>query len=159
MREIKSLFEQVLPDSFAADGKMAYNQFNDVIVLDTIMRQQGEEQKFFRDCLNDVANGSLTQEQWKELCKRDLDILEPEEQERFRKSALVLCSKNNDLKSHNIKHIKDLGMPVAPVDASHTGLGASATSTEAGGLPKTTLLARGSRVYLTSNEWKDAGML
>ena len=155
----KSLFEQVLPDSFAADGKMAYNQFNDVIVLDTIMRQQGEGQKFFRGCLTHLAKGLLTEQEWRELCKRDLDILQPAEQEKFRQSALVLCSRNNDLKVHNIKHIKDLGTAVAPVNASHTGLGATASSTEAGGLPKTTLLARGSRVYLTSNEWKEAGKM
>ena len=155
----KSLYDEPLIEHFAAQGKLAYEKFNNVIILDTIMRQIGPEQQFFRDCLNSLANGTLDQAQWRELCKRDLELMEPAERERFRKDALVLCSKNDALKTHNINRIKDLGTPIAPINAKHTGLGSYATSSQAGGLPKTTLLAKGSRVYLTSNEWKDAGKM
>lgn len=37
----KALYQEVEPNSFGARGKMAYNCFNDCIILDQIVRQQG----------------------------------------------------------------------------------------------------------------------
>ena len=37
----KALYEEIEPNSFGAKGKIAYSFFRDVIMLDTIMRQQG----------------------------------------------------------------------------------------------------------------------
>ena len=43
----KALYEEVEPNSFGAQGKMAYSLFKDAIVLDTIMRQRGLYFTFF----------------------------------------------------------------------------------------------------------------
>ena len=137
---------------------MLYQQFDRCIILDTIMRQRGESAATFRQFLNNLADGKVTEDQWKYLCSRELNILSPEERELF-DNGLKLCSKNSMLKEHNIKHIKRLGTPVAAISSFNTGYGSMATSSLAGGLHKNTLLAKGQRVYLTSNEWKDAGLV
>ena len=46
---------------------------------------------------------------------------------------------------------------VAPISALHTGRGKYYSMSDGGGLPKETVLCKGARVRLLSNEWKEAG--
>ena len=114
----------------------------------------------FKDCLNTLAVGDLSVPQWKKFGERDIERLPPDEREWFEKNAVKLCARNKDLMKHNIEGLKECeakGNPVAPFTAIHTGLGQYANQNNGGGLPKDTILAKGAKVLLVSNEWKEAG--
>ena len=104
-----------------------------------------------------MALGTFTEKQWEELKKRDIARLAPAERDGFLEEAQVLCAKNEDLLDHNINGIKKCETDVAPISALHTGLGKYADINSGGGLPKETILCKGAKVVLLSNEWKEAG--
>ena len=146
-------------DPFAAHGKLAYQHFEHSLVLDTVMRQTGESAEKFKSILNSVAEGDFQPNQYQELMTRELELLSPEEKAHFQSHALKLCARNKDLVKHNLDHINSLNTPIAAIAAMHTGYGSIADSRVAGGLPKNTVLAKGARVYLSSNEWREAGLV
>lgn len=138
---------------------MYYQHFDECIILDTVMRQTGESAKVFKSILNSVAEGQLQKEQWDTLKTRELGLLPTAEKQHFEDNAVKLCSRNKDLVSHNMAKINQLGTPVAAISAHHTGYGSIADSKLAGGLNKNTVLAKDARVILSSNEWKQAGLV
>ena len=81
------------------------------------MRQQGESQKRFKECLNNLADGSFDQEDWKYLKERDLFLgnFTTEERRDIMSSATMITSTNKAAKEYNIKRIKDLGTTIFPV--------------------------------------------
>ena len=106
-----------------------------------------------------MALGTFTEKQWEELKKRDIARMAPAERDGFLEEAQVLCAKNEDLLDHNINGIKKCETDVAPISALHTGLGKYADINTGGGLPKETILCKGAKVVLLSNEWKEAGKI
>ena len=56
-------------------GKNLFKEFCEngkTIVFDEIMRQQRESQKRFKECLNNLADGSFDKQDWLYLKERDL---------------------------------------------------------------------------------------
>ena len=64
-------------------GKLVFNDFKKTIIFDTIMRQQGDEQKRFREVLNNLSTGHFTIDDWHFLADRNLmDTSKIKESER-----------------------------------------------------------------------------
>ena len=126
------------------------------------MRQQGDDQKTFREVLDRLADGSFNEEEYNILKQRNLmgdgQITEVERND-FLKNATLLCAYNKDLISHNISRIKDLGTPIAVIKSRNSDQAvARILAAKAHGLPSQIMLAKGCKVILTSNLWKEAGL-
>ena len=136
-----------------------YKIFTNVIILDEIMRQQGEAEKEFRDVLTRLVNGKFDEKDWEWLRAQDFDAMDKEKQKEFKDNAVMLCSRNKDLKQHNIYKMKSLGNPIAPVKAvNNNSLAKEAEPSTAGGLHKIIIMAKGAKMVITRNLWKEAGL-
>ena len=136
-----------------------YKIFTNVIILDEIMRQQGEAEKEFRDVLTRLVNGKFDEKDWEWLRAQDFDAMDKEKQKQFKDNAVMLCSRNKDLKQHNIYKMKSLGNPIAPVKAvNNNSLAKEAEPSTAGGLHKKIIMAKGAKMVITRNLWKEAGL-
>ena len=64
------------PSTFQLKGGQVFKETfvdpENTIIFDEIMRQQGDDQKEFREILNSLSDGTLTHDQWKKLKERDL---------------------------------------------------------------------------------------
>ena len=123
--------------------------------------RQGKDQTEFKECLDRLANGTFTMEDWNYFRERDLNgpNFTNEERKNIKSKAIKVCALNKDTKRHNIERIYALGTPVAPIRSLNKGKGASsANSTEAQGLLQDIILARGSQILLTTNLWQEAGL-
>ena len=143
-------------------GKIVFEEFKRTIIFDTIMRQQGDKQKRFREVLNNVSTGKFTTDDWSYLDERNLmdtsKILESERNEFFN-DATMLCAYNKDLIQYNITRIKALGNPIAIIKSMNSDATvASVTATKAHGLPSQIMLAKDCKVILTTNLWREAGL-
>ena len=130
------------------------------LIFDEVMRQ-GPDQKEFKECLDRLANGQLTLDDYTYLRKRGLNTanFSWEEINAIKAKSIKICALNADTASHNKDRIKALGTPIAPCKSLNKGKGASsASATEAGGLLPDISLAKGCRVLLTRNLWTDAGL-
>ena len=142
-------------------GKMLFHLFNRTIIFDEIMRQQGDDQKEFRNVLDRLADGNFNKEDFYFLAQRNLsgDQISDIERTDFLKNATKLCARNKDLISHNITRIKDLGTPIAVIKSENSDKAvANILAAKAHGLPSQVMLAKGCKVILTSNLWKQAGL-
>ena len=143
-------------------GKLMFDVFQKTIIFDQIMRQQGDDQKPFREVLDRLANGKFNRDDYNYLCQRDLmgdgQITENERNE-FLKNATKLCAYNKDLISYNIDRIKELGTPIAVIKSKNSDPAvAGILAAKAHGLPSQVMLAKGCKVILTTNLWKEAGL-
>ena len=118
---------------------------------------EDKDAKEFRDILTGFAKGSLTVPQWEKLKTRDIELMPPAERAAFEETAVYICAKNDDVMRHNLEGIAKCNADVAPISALHTGKGKYTSMANGGGLPKETVLCKGARVRLLSNEWKEAG--
>ena len=141
-----------------------FKLFEKAVVLNEIMRQQGDDQKEFRGLLTSIAKGTFGKVEWEKLKQRDLDgpNFTPNEREQFKMSAIMVCAYNKDLNEHNITRIKAIGKPIAVVKAHHIctqAANTSLSSNQDGGLPKNLILCKGMEVMLVStNLWSEAGL-
>ena len=83
------------------------------------MRQQGDEQKKFRDLLNSFREGTVDVPEWDVIDSRALNRLPEEEKADFEKNALMLCSTNKDLKPFNIRKMREIGSPIGKFNNSY----------------------------------------
>ena len=62
------------------------------------MRQQGDDQKEFREILNSLSDGTLTHDQWKKLKERDLTggNFSPEGKKAIYEKSTMVCAPNED---------------------------------------------------------------
>ena len=146
-----------------AQGSMLYSQtFNKTIILDESMRQQGEENQPLRDVLLSLRNGKFTLDQWKSLKSKELSvngIESKEERERFMENGVMLCAFNRDLVNYNKRRIQMLGNPIAKYKSENSSATVAALpATTCKGLPAQNWLCKGSKVLLTTNLWKEAGL-
>ena len=146
------------------EGKNLYLQFDKVVKLSTVMRQQGSENAEFRDLLTKIAKGRLTLPDWEKLCKRQLSKLP--NKEFFNENAIKLCTTNKDTCKFNIMRLYALKdsegnqKPIAQIKAINVGPDAkSHPPSSAGGLFNTLLLAEGARVMCTYNLAKNLGIV
>ena len=147
---------------FQCTGKLLFKEFDRTIIFDEIMRQEGEDQKEFRQILDRLANGELKKDDWNILKTRELygdgNISESEIKE-FEENAVMLCALNKHLIEYNKKRIKLLGTPIAKIKSQNSSLTvASLSSSKSQGLPSQIWIAKECQVTLTTNVWKASGL-
>ena len=143
-------------------GKIAFNNFSDTIIFNEIMRQQGDDQKRFREVLDKLSDGTFAKAEWDFLTERtlmDTSKIKDTERKEFLDNATMLCAINKDLTQYNIKRIKLLRNPIAIIKSQNSdSTVASVLATKAQGLPSQIMLAKECKVILTTNLWKEAGL-
>ena len=140
-------------------GAALYDLFTDVIIFNQIMRQQGDEEKEFRDVLGRLSDGTITLDDWKWLQKQNFDEMSNSQQHEFKFNGVTLCAKRRDCKAQNILRIHALGTTPCPIQAVNKPIVAKqAQPTTAGGLDNSTIIAKNAQVYITTNIWKEAGV-
>ena len=140
-------------------GQHLYNQFNKTIVLDVIMRQQGDSQAQFRDALGRLRDGESTANDWNLLSKRCRVSLPVDERDSF-ESAVCLCAKRAEVSTINHQKMRDCGSPVIVAQARHDKPGAAKVDARDGGNLHSLLpLCIGGRVMLLHNIWTEVGLV
>ena len=143
------------PDSH---GHILYRQFDTVVILDEMVRQNGsnQEQVMFRNLLLRLRNGESTEEDWQILLSRAPSAVS--NQTEFN-DAVHLFYNKDAVAQYNVLKLNSLSAPIARINAIHSSsIAASARADDAGGLEPVLLLAKGARVMLKSNLWAQKGL-
>ena len=141
-----------------AHGFNLYRKFTDVVFFDRIQRQEGEDQREFREQLERLGKGQFTEEDWNKWQDRNLDLLPSEEREAFINGGLMACARRDDMHSHNVARVKAIGNPIAPITADSSPPAARGPINDKdASLPHKIILCEGAKVRLTDNLWVDAG--
>ena len=128
------------------------------------MRQVGEEEQRYVELLKRVSDGETTKEDWELLKTRELTgdgQIPHEEQEYIWKEGRKLCARNIDTIAYNQQRIRDLDQAIAKIQSENKPNRPEQRclkASQAKGLPPTVTLAKGSRVKLTENIFKKAGL-
>ena len=155
----KPLYTTSRLDTNQGKAALMYKLFKNVIIFDQIMRQQGDEEKQFRDVLSRLVRGKFVEKDWDWLRSQDLKAMSKERQKYFEDNAVMICSHNKDLKKHNILKMKALEDPIAPIKAvNNCNEAKSADQSDAGGLPKNIIACKGAKMRITRNLWREAGL-
>jgi hypothetical protein len=140
-------------------GYNLYQLFNEVIIFDEQMRQQGKQQALFRKELKSLGDGTFSQQSWYRWRLRSLHLLPPSEQEEFRKNATLACALKKDMVHHNVTKVKSNNEPIAPIFAVSCPKEARKESSErSSGLVSKIILSRKTTIRLTFNAWTKAGL-
>lgn len=143
----------------AKEGVVIFKQFDKVITLNRIVRQDGPSQKRFRETLLRLRVGNSTYEDYEMLSSRISSIAN--DCNRFSNSVYLMHS-NNEVNMYNLERLNTLARTnerICNIKAHHNHNDARALSSEQMlGLESDLLLARGARVMLTSNEWTQVGL-
>jgi hypothetical protein len=148
----------------AWDGNQVFDSFNVGVSLVHNFRQAGAsaEQQTFRDMLGRLAVGEQTKEDavhyWLKLNKNNLSVAR---RRQFEDHAIHLCARKSICKSINQTALSELEGPFAVWKATHfpNSKAARAASRDLAGLQKSTALAAGAHVILTSNQWISRGLV
>ncbi len=140
-------------------GGLAYGQFEIVVKLETVMRQQvqGEDadQKLFMELLPRLRNGDCTIEDWKHLMKRTPTIDNNLEFE----NAIRLFSTNKECDEYNLEKLSLLKSPITALYGTNTTPnGRSIDEDHFRGLMNVVYLANNTQIVLTTNIWKKHGL-
>ena len=142
-----------------AHGFNLYRKFTDVVFFDRIQRQEGEDQKEFREQLERLGKGQFTEEDWNKWNDRNLDLLPSDEREAFINGGLMACARRKDMHSHNVARVKAIGNPIAPITADSSPPAARGEINDKdASLPHNIILCEGAKVRLTDNLWVEAGL-
>lgn len=129
--------------------------------MTTIVRQEGDHQKRFREILLRLRSGIAQTDYYDILSTRINNHFTDSENDTF-KDALYLLHSNMEVSLYNLKKLSELakkGEYICRINAIHSDPRAKNVDPEnMFGLEKELLLARGARVMLTSNEWTDIGL-
>jgi hypothetical protein len=139
-----------------ACGQHLYSLLDRTIVLDQVMRQEGDDERsrLFRETLaelRDYGPDGISDGALQFLRSRVKTRLSREEVSRF-DDALHLLFKKKDVQDRNVHGLAQMRAPVMPVNARHNvPAAARADEEEAEGLHPRVLLAKGAPIMLTSN--------
>ena len=139
-------------------GHNLYLQFKKSIVFDRIQRQDGDDQKDFREELTRLGNGEFTEQDWRKWQERDLEKLPQSEQAEFLDNAILACARKKDSVEHNIAKVRATGQPIAPIYAENSPKAKNLPSDQAGNLLPNIILSKDTVFRLTSNLWTEAGL-
>ena len=105
---------------YIAAGQQSYQMFNQTIILDRVMRQQGEDARSirFRDVLNGLREGTITQNGYELLSSRVAANLDPAERSRFQ-DALQIYGTRAQVASHNVSILESRPHPAVKILAKH----------------------------------------
>ena len=141
-------------------GRVLYRMFDNYsYLLQSQMRQQGDENALFRDQLERLARGTFTQEDWHCWSARNFDVMDRQDQTEFFEKATLLCAKKKDSVAFNHKHLKLTKNPIAKLTALNSRGAASYEADQANGLRNKLYLAKEAKIVLTSNIWPEAKLV
>ena len=154
-----ALFNDTSKSEYQLKGRKLYKTlFKHSLNLTESMRQQGEDQKLFRNILNGIANGTFDDELYNALKYHTYDSHLHNPMDNFQ-DAVKLCARNHDAKKYNIDNIKNLNMPIAPIKAENSSSKARKASTnKASGLHNNIIMCKESKVMLLQNLWNEHGL-
>ena len=141
-------------------GRALYMSLTESIMLDHIMRQQGEDPPAvqFRQVLSNLQSMEATEPDRQFLNTRYVGNLSAEELAGF-EDALHLCPTNALVDEINESKMSSSGKPVLTLPARNKGPEASnASDDDAEGLAEKLLLMEGAKVMLTRNIWTTKGL-
>ena len=153
------LYTTLSRSELSDQGRVAYQCFNQAVVLDQVMRQAGHspDQIQFRDILLRLRDAKVTAADWNVLLNQTPTKVQ--DLSSFAR-ALHLRPTVEAVVEHNVAQLHASGQPIATIKAVHTGANASkAPADDAGGLEAIICLANLARVMLTSNLWVDVGLV
>ena len=154
----KPLYHSKPTNDIGLQGQFNYFLFNTVVKLTVNHRVAGQnkDQVRFRELLDRLRTGDSTNKDWKLLLTRQPgNIKNLQEFE----DAVRLFFNNEDVANFNFKKLKQLGHPIAQVDARHSSkLARKLSSDEFSGLEPTIFLAKDATVMLTMNLWSTVGL-
>ncbi|XP_054290775.1 uncharacterized protein LOC129005792 [Macrosteles quadrilineatus] len=134
-----------LSNQWYTHGRFVYEHIQKVFQLKTIMRQAGEEQSHFRAALNNIARGTITEEDYKFFSSRF--ISKNTEKIADFCNAVRIMARKEDVATYNLKELAKLHSPVAFIRAINKPLiAATASSDECQALENTLRLAKGCKV-------------
>lgn len=120
------------------------------------MQQQGEEQIYFRETLERIATGMITEDDYKLLSLR---IYNNNVGDDSFKNAVCIMAKNNDIDRFNYQKMENLKQPIALINTIHNCPEASNGGTDdAQGLADKLYLCKGATVILRRNLWVAEGL-
>ena len=154
----KPLYHSLPSNDIGLQGQFNYYLFDKVVKLSVNHRVTGQDQNRvrFRDLLNRLRTGDSTKKDWKLLLTR-----QPSNVDNISEfdDAVRLFFNNEDVGLYNFKKLKQLGHPIAQVDARHSSkLAKKLCSDEFSGLEPTVFLAKDANIMLTMNLWFDVGL-
>ncbi|KAI2615089.1 hypothetical protein GGR54DRAFT_308231 [Hypoxylon sp. NC1633] len=123
-----------LTDPLEVIGRDAYKFFRYTLRLTTVVRQQGDDQRPFRDALEHVRTMSCTHDDWTLLSSRCRLRLSHEDVRRFDDAVRVYYT-NAEVDDFNYRRMSSLACPVIQIKAKGEGSGwDDASSRDAGNL-------------------------
>ena len=156
----KPIYSECTPQMNEAEiaGCNAYRAFRHSVFLETIQRQQGEEQALFRCALLELRQAQVSVASWELLSSRCAVKLSAGERSSFI-DAVHIYPTRGKVDAYNYEHMMKLNSAAIYVDAINQGKGAhKAESTEAGNLSKRFPVCLGARMMLTRNLWDNVGL-
>ncbi|CAG8509590.1 4776_t:CDS:10, partial [Scutellospora calospora] len=148
------MYIDVKRDVLSNNRHLVYKQFLEAYKLDIVQRQSGdsEEQQAFRDILLRIRDRELILDDWKILNTRFEEKLTKADRDQF-SDVIFILPRWSDVNAVNIDMLRSLNVPVAKINAKHTGdiEAKRANSDTVHSLEAQLLLARDAQVMLTAN--------
>ncbi len=154
-----SLYDTKLKASMAQGGFLAYNEFKTVVMLESVMRQQNDDndplQAHFMELIPRLRNGESTQEDYDLLMTRV-----PSEHNRLAfKNAVRIFNGNESVDNYNVEKLININQPITEIIALNSNKNAKVSSaSEFGGHVNSIHLSIGSNVTLIANTWIKKGI-
>lgn len=141
----------------AIQGHIVYRHINKTFILSRIMRQVGDDQKQFRECLTRVARGEITEADYQLLATRF--TVNNQNMVIQSRDVLRLISTNAEIEDFNLEKLRNLNKPVVRIQAVHNDPRAALVACdEARGLVPLLYLCEGAKVILRQNLFTSAGL-
>ena len=145
----------------ASQGHYLYKQFKLVVELTENLRQLGPEQQRFREFLNRLRHGKCIAEDWNLLTP----CISSARREHEFKDTICLMPSRAEVRNENFECLKRLmdgnkeRNPGLRINAIHSDLVAQSMSADHfRNLESSIIIARNSRVMLTTNDWTEVGL-
>ena len=140
--------------------KILWQDFNIVITLEKVYRQEGEnlDQNKFRQLLTNIRDAQPTIDDWKLLMSRTTCNIPKNVNDDF-DNNVHLFSTNENVHKHHRKKLYSLRELVAPLIATKLSNYSSLDNNFVDELDIELLILKRSRVMLTSNVWIEAGLV
>ncbi|XP_066924594.1 uncharacterized protein [Clytia hemisphaerica] len=142
-----------------AAGNLVYSNFQDVIVLEEIMRQKPDQMALLKR-LDNLRTGNVTRKDWEEINARSLNSLCEEEKRNFDSEVSnVICltetwkeARMYNKNALNSKYVNGNRAVSAEIISTGVGIHHSKEKEPMGQIPNVSIVAAGCRVILTKNQ-------
>lgn len=139
-------------------GRNLFLSFQKVFILNQSMRQSGVDQLRFRQTLDNVAAGQVTEADWRYLMERDINDQSDERVAEFN-NAIWIYPLKRDVRASNLMKLDQSNSPVCYCPAVDNFQPAASDDEEQENLLVLLQLGVGSRVMLRHNLWVNGGLV